>query len=83
MVGVVIFFTEDFRQILLIVPKSTTSDDINVYLKSSFLWPFVRTLKLTINMHIYLDGDINAVQFARTILNIGNRNISDNENKIY
>ncbi|KEP45767.1 putative ATP-dependent DNA helicase PIF1 [Rhizoctonia solani 123E] len=67
--GITVVFGGDFRQILPVVPKGTPSDILNVCLKWSPLWPRFHQLMLTQNMR--LQGDPEAEQFARWLLDIG------------
>lgn len=66
-----LLLTGDFRQILPVVPRSTPADELNACLKSSYLWKFVKTIKLTTNMRVYLKKDSTAQQFSQQLLNIG------------
>lgn len=77
--GVVVLFAGNFRQIFPVVPRGTKSDEINACLKSWFLWASVKLLRLTTNMRVHLGGDNNAAQFSRTLLDIGNGNILNND----
>ena len=65
----------DFRQTLPVIPKGTKADEIKACLKSSYLWPRVKKLKLETNMRVVLRGDISAGNFARKLLDIGNGSI--------
>lgn len=47
--GALTLLSGDFSQALTIILRLTTTDDINICLKSSYLWRFVKTLKLANN----------------------------------
>ena len=48
--GKVVVFGGDFRQVLLVVPKATRQEQINVSLVTSYLWLILEKIKLTENM---------------------------------
>ncbi|DAZ94942.1 TPA: hypothetical protein N0F65_012659 [Lagenidium giganteum] len=50
--GIVMLLSEDFGQILPVVPRGTDGDVINACLKRSNLWRELKTLRLTINMRV-------------------------------
>jgi hypothetical protein len=50
--GLVVVFGGDFRQILLIVPRSTRGDVIAAALNRSIIWQHVRVFKLHTNMRV-------------------------------
>ena len=72
--GTMILLAGDFRQILPVIPRSTAADEINACLKSSNLWRYVKTLKLTTNMRVALQNDKSEV-FSKQLLDIGNETI--------
>ncbi|GFX79541.1 ATP-dependent DNA helicase [Trichonephila clavipes] len=45
--GVVVLLAEDFRQSLPVIERGTAADEINAYLKASYLWTKVEKLYLT------------------------------------
>ena len=57
---------------LLIIPRSTPTDEINACLKNSCLWAHVNTLKLTINLHVRLQNDHSGETLSDTLLEISN-----------
>lgn len=67
-----LLLTGDFRQILPVIPRSTPADELNACLKASYLWKYVKTIKLTTNMRVFLKRDSTAQQFSLQMLNIGN-----------
>ncbi|KAF0770175.1 ATP-dependent DNA helicase PIF1-like [Aphis craccivora] len=52
--GALILLSGDFRQILLVIPRSTPADELNACLKLSLLWQHVHKLNLNINTHVHL-----------------------------
>jgi len=70
-----ILLSGDFRQTLPVIPESTAADEINVCLKSSFLWRHVKKLKLTTNMRVALQNDPSAAEFSRQLMALGNGHI--------
>jgi ATP-dependent DNA helicase PIF1 len=48
----VVVFGDDFRQILLVVPRGTKGDVIAASLNRSSIWQHVRILKLHTNMRV-------------------------------
>lgn len=71
-----ILLAGDFRQILPVVPRSTTADELNACLKSSILWKYIKTLKLSINMRDELQEDQSGEVFSKQLLDIGHGNIA-------
>jgi len=80
--GVVILFAGDFRQILPVVPKGTKSDEINACLKSSYLWSYITSLRLTTNMRVHLGGVNNAELFSQHLLKIGDGTFQNDKDSI-
>jgi hypothetical protein len=80
--GVVILFDGDFRQIFPVVLKGTKSDEINICLKSSYLWSYITSLRLTTNMRVHLGGDNNAKLFSQHLLKIGDRTFQNDEHSM-
>ena len=68
--GALILLSGDFRQTLPVIPRSTAADEINACLKSSYLWRFVKTLKLTTNVRVQLQNDPSADKFSKQLLKI-------------
>lgn len=73
--GVVVLLAGDFRQTLPVVQKGTMADELKACLKSSYLWRHVKSLTLSTNMRVHLQGDVSAGQFAEQLLAIGNGKI--------
>ena len=67
--GVIVLLSGDFRQILPVVRKGTPADELRACLKASVLWRHVKTIRLTENMRVRLQGDSN--EFAKLLLKIG------------
>jgi ATP-dependent DNA helicase PIF1 len=67
--GVVVVFGGDFRQILPVVPKANRAATVKASLKRSYLWPFIKTLLLSVNMR--LQGE-RATSYTNLIMDIGN-----------
>ena len=70
--GVLVLLAGDFRQTLPVIPKGTMADELKACLKSSGLWRYVTSLRLTTNMRVHLQGDANAGRFAGQLLTLGN-----------
>lgn len=70
--GAMILLAGDFRQILPVVPRSTPADELNACLKSSILWKYIKTLKLSINMRVELQEYQYGEVFSKQLLDIGN-----------
>ena len=47
--NITLLMSGDFRQTLPVVPKGTKVDELNASIKSSVLWHYVKTLKLSTN----------------------------------
>ena len=62
----------DFRQILPVIPRGNSADQINICLRKSYFWDHIQKVSLTINMQVHLDiGDAEG-EFATQLLNVGN-----------
>ncbi|GBP75981.1 ATP-dependent DNA helicase pif1 [Eumeta japonica] len=61
----------DFRQTLPVIPRSTPADELNACLKSSILWKYVKTFKLSMNMRVELRNDQCGETFSKQLLDIG------------
>ncbi|XP_029636838.1 uncharacterized protein LOC115212137 [Octopus sinensis] len=70
--GLTVLLAGDFRQTLLVIPKGTRADEVNVSIKSSYLWSKVRKLKLSTNMRVELGGDARMENFCGQLMDIGN-----------
>ncbi|XP_044590563.1 ATP-dependent DNA helicase pif1-like [Cotesia glomerata] len=80
--GVVVLLAGDFRQTLPVAPRGTRADEIQACIKSSFLWPSVKVLSLTINMRVHLQPHPQAEKFSKVLIDIGHDLITLTE-KIY
>lgn len=69
--GMVVVLAGDFRQTLPVIPRSTPADELNACLKQSPLWEHVQKFKLSTNMRVHLQGDVEAGAFAAKLLTIG------------
>ena len=78
--GLTVLLAGDFRQTLPIVPRGTRADEVNACLKSSVLWSQAKKLKLTINMRARLYGDVDAQEFSRQLLSIGEGRLETEDN---
>lgn len=72
--GITALVAEDFRQILLFVPRETRADEVRFCLNSSNLWPKIQVKTLRINMRVQLKGNPDAEDFSNLNLQIGNGN---------
>ena len=52
--GAMILLAGDFRQTLVVVPRSTPANELNACLKSSTLWKDIKMLKLNMKMPVEL-----------------------------
>ncbi|XP_037931573.1 ATP-dependent DNA helicase PIF1-like [Teleopsis dalmanni] len=77
--GAMILLSGDFRQTLLVIPKSTAADELNACLKSSNLWRYVKKLQLVTNMRVALVNDTSAEEFSKQLLLIGNGRVTVEE----
>ncbi|XP_044587812.1 uncharacterized protein LOC123267312 [Cotesia glomerata] len=75
--GMTLVLAGDFRQTLPVVKRGTRADEVNACLKSSFLWPKLNLLSLSKNMRAHLYSDVNAEEFSRLLLKIGNEEIEE------
>ena len=50
--GKVFVFGGDFRQILPVIPHSSRADIVSASLTHSFLWRYLKVVKLTTNMRL-------------------------------
>ncbi|GFX79349.1 ATP-dependent DNA helicase [Trichonephila clavipes] len=69
--GATLLLPGDFRQ-TSVIPLSTFVNEINAYLKQSFLWRNFKTLRLTMNMQVQLQDDSLAPIFSNQLLYFGN-----------
>ncbi|XP_075197650.1 ATP-dependent DNA helicase Pif1-like [Anomaloglossus baeobatrachus] len=69
--GVVVVLAGDFHQTLPVIPISTPADDLNAFLKASYLWRKVQKMSLNTTMRVYMTGDVSAGLFLSQLLTIG------------
>ncbi|XP_014789773.1 uncharacterized protein LOC106883322 [Octopus bimaculoides] len=77
--GVTLLLSGDFWQILPVTPKGSRADDVHTCLKSSTLWPQVKTLSLSRNMHVHLLGDSTSAVLAEDVLVFGEGKVPRND----
>lgn len=73
--GIVVLLAGDFRQTLPVIPKGTRADITNACLKNSYIWNEVITFHLKTNMRVHLNSDIEAENFSKILLKVGNGNV--------
>jgi hypothetical protein len=73
--GKTVVFGGDFQQTLPVLPKSSQEDIINASLPRSYLWKYVKVLKLRTNMRL-AQSTVDEQDFANWLLDVGHgRNI--------
>ncbi|XP_014775298.1 uncharacterized protein LOC106872729 [Octopus bimaculoides] len=72
--GVTLLLSGDFQQTLPVIPKGSRADDVRACLKSSMLWPQVKTLSLSTKIR-----DSMSVAFAEDILALGEGKVPRND----
>ena len=70
--GVTVVLAGDFRQTLPVVPKGTRADELKSCLKNSYIWNFLKKMKLTTNMRARVFGDESTDKFSKKLLMVGN-----------
>uniref|UniRef100_A0A8D8QT90 ATP-dependent DNA helicase n=1 Tax=Cacopsylla melanoneura TaxID=428564 RepID=A0A8D8QT90_9HEMI len=80
--GLTVLLAGDFRQTLPVVTRGTRADEIKACIKSSILWPKITIRSLTVNMRVYLNQDSKAEEFSKLLLQIGDGNLPQCNNKI-
>ena len=73
--GMVVILGGDFRQILPVIRHGREADIVESSLKNSFLWTFVRTFHLTINMrarNVSSHSSTSIEDFQSFLLSVGN-----------
>ena len=80
--GKIICFGGDFRQILPVVKKGTKSNTIAASLNKSYIWNYIKILKLTINERVKKYGNnAEAREFSEFLLEVGEGRLpTTNEN---
>ena len=69
--GKIIVLGGDFRQILPVVIRGNQAQIVDACLKSSNLWKHFQTMKLTINMRIQQQDDVEQKNFVDFLLQVG------------
>ncbi|CAH9083785.1 unnamed protein product, partial [Cuscuta epithymum] len=73
--GKTVVFGGDFRQILPVIPKATRQDIVNATINSSYLWEFVKVLRLTQNMRLLhrelREAPEDLISFIKWITDVG------------
>ncbi|XP_029642690.1 ATP-dependent DNA helicase pif1-like [Octopus sinensis] len=77
--GVTLLISGDFRQTLPVTSKGNRANEVRACLKSSTLWPQVKTLSLSTNMRAHLLGDSTSAAFAEDILALGEGKVPRND----
>ncbi|XP_014790458.1 uncharacterized protein LOC106883834 [Octopus bimaculoides] len=77
--GATLLLPGDLWQTLPIIPKGSWADEVYACLKSSTLWPKVKTLSLSTNMPPHLLGDSMSAAFAEDILTLGEGKVPRND----
>ena len=78
--GITVMLAGDFRRTLPVIVRGTRADIVKSCLKTSPIWKFVHTLKLSTNMREHLGG--GNTNFPSKLLSIGDGKIPHFENKI-
>jgi PIF1 helicase. len=66
-----VLFSGDFRQMLPVITRGTSADEVNASLKKSYLWPLITKCELKINMRIVSFSKDNR-QFSIDLLQTDN-----------
>ena len=73
--GKIFIFGGDFRQILPVIPHATRSEIVSASLNQSFIWKYMKVMKLTINMRLHKSHDfqdnLKQKEFAKFLLKVG------------
>ncbi|XP_036367317.1 uncharacterized protein LOC118767203 [Octopus sinensis] len=77
--GVTLLLSGDFWQTFPVIPKGSQVDEVHACLKSSTLWPQVKTLSLSTNMRAHLLGYSTSAAFAEDILALGEGKVPRND----
>ena len=74
--GKIFIFGGDFHQILPVIPHATRSEIVSASLNQSFIWKYMKVMKLTINMRLHKSHDfqdnLKQKEFAKFLLKVGN-----------
>ena len=74
--GKIFIFGGDFRQILPVIPHASRAEIVSASLSQSFIWKYMKIMKLTINMRLYethsnFQNNLKQKEFANFLLKIG------------
>ena len=69
--GKIIVLGGDFRQILPVVVRGTKAQIVDACLKSSKLWKYFKSMKLTINIRIQHQENVEEKNFVDFLLKVG------------
>src|SRR5437868_14558772 len=69
--GKIVILCGDFRQVLPVVVRGTHEKIVDACLKSSDLWKHFQSLKLTINMRVLQQNNIEQKNFVEFLLQVG------------
>ncbi|XP_054797484.1 uncharacterized protein LOC129302583 [Prosopis cineraria] len=79
--GKCVIMGDDFRQILLVIPKGTRATIVNACISSSHLWDHCTIFQLTKNMRLCSSSSNNDAQklasFSQWLLDVGDRNLGE------
>ncbi|GFU10025.1 ATP-dependent DNA helicase [Trichonephila clavipes] len=73
--GALLLLSGDFRQTFPVIPRKIYADEINAYVKESYLWRSISKLCLNINMRVQLQNYPLASRFSEQLLDNGNGRI--------
>jgi len=77
--GALNLLSGDFLQILHIISRSTSADEINACLKLSILWQYVHKFNLKTNIGVHLQNDASAVRFVKQLMEMGSGKLAFDE----
>jgi hypothetical protein len=77
--GIVFVMSEDFRQVLPVIPRGSHADIVSASIKNSYLWESVEVFRLTKNMRandiVIIHPDLGNRTFADWLLCLGNNKL--------
>jgi len=74
--GKTVLLSSDFRQTLPVIAKGTRADEVRACLKSSYIWPRISRLHLTISIRVHLHNNPEAERFSKLLMDIGDGKFS-------
>ena len=78
--GTLLLLSGDFRQTLPVIPRSTYTDEINAYLRSSPLWRNIEKVQPKINIRVQMSQDPSSDTFSKQLLDIDDGKDTVDEN---